>query len=203
MSATPYDAVLILGKSLNDDGTVPAPDKIRLDRAAEAYASGQVSAVIPCGSHGYKNVNDITVTEAEAYAAYLEGKGVPRRDVYLEDESQETLGNILFAKMQLLIPHGWRRLLVIPTVQHSEERIAYLLQKILGETYTWELLHTDIVADESNRQREQKALELTREINDVFADGDHDAIYAGLMETHPAYGGTKWTMDELRQEMKH
>lgn len=56
--------------------------------------------------------------------------------------------------------------------------------------------------DGANAEREVMSLKYTKEINDVFADGDTDAIYAGLMATRPAYGGTKWTLDELREEMK-
>ena len=48
--------------------------------------------------------------------------------------------------------------------------------------------------DEQNIQRETKSLALTKQINDVFEDGDHDAIYDGLMASHPAYGGTLRTI---------
>lgn len=53
--------------------------------------------------------------------------------------------------------------------------------------------------DEQNTMREKKSLELTKQINDVFRDGDHKAIHKGLMESHPAYGGTRRTIEELRE----
>jgi hypothetical protein len=52
-----------------------------------------------------------------------------------------------------------------------------------------------------NLELEAKALQYTKAINDAFTDGDDKAIYKSLMKTHPAYGGTKWTIDELRKEL--
>lgn len=99
--------------------------------------------------------------------------------------------------------HNWRTFLVIPTVKHSTERVEYLLGKILGHEYTWDLLRVGENTESANLEREAKATNISREINDKYTDGDHQAIYEGLMATHPAYGGTKWTLDELREEMKH
>lgn len=203
MSKSHYDAIILLGRSINSDTTIVETDRVRIEKTAELYKSGVADAIIVCGSYGYKATEKPTVTEAEAYARILEELGVPRNAIHLEEESQESLGNILFAKMRILIPQNWRNVLVLPTYNHSTERIAYLLRKILGSDYSWEILRIGESSDLVNTEREAKALKNTTEINDQFQDGDHDAIYQGLLDTHPAYGGTKWTMDELREEMKH
>ena len=203
MNTPEYDAVIVLGGSLNDDGTIQESNKERLKKAADLLQEGRVGAIITCGSHGYKHLKEIKQTQAEAYASYLESLGVSRQFIFLENTSQETLGNVLFVKMNILLVKGWRKVLVIPTYLHSTERIEYILRKILGEGYIWHVLRVGQSLDSENAERERKSLNLTQEINDQFVDGDHDAIYRGLMETHPAYGGTKWTLDELRDEMKH
>ena len=97
--------------------------------------------------------------------------------------------------------HEWRSFLVIPTQNQTTERIEYLLQKIFGQNYDWEILRVGENKDQANLAREAKALRYTMAINDAYTDGDHEAIYRGLMESHPAYGGTKWTIDELREEL--
>ena len=109
------------------------------------------------------------------------------------------LGNILFTKMELLLPNKWTHILVVPQPNHSTERVEYLLQKILGPNYTWTLARPHINIDEQNSLREKKSLDLTKQINDASEDGDHDAIYKGLLASHPAYGGTLRTIDELRE----
>jgi hypothetical protein len=170
---------------------------------AELYGNKVATSIIVCGSQGYKVLEKNVLSEAEAYANFLYELGISSRDVYLETESQETLGNLLFAKMHIIMKHNWHSVLVIPTIRHSTERIEYLLNKILGADYSWEILRIGEDKDPANLEREAKALKNTKEINDKYEDGDHQAVYDGLMETHPAYGGTKWTIEELRKEMEH
>ena len=201
MNNTLYNAIIVLGGGVALDGSIDTFSQARLDRAMQLYRSGTAAAVIVCGSHSYKRLQTSIHTEAQAYADYLEHAGMPRSTVYLESESQETLGNLLFAKMRLVLTHGWHSLLVIPTQNHSAERIEYLTQKIYGPEYSWDILRVGENTDIQNLEREAKALLYTKAINDQFRDGDHDAIYNELLATHPAYGGTRWTIDELRSEL--
>lgn len=89
----------------------------------------------------------------------------------------------------------------MPQANHLIERIDYLLQKILGSEYEWVVVRSGVNLNEHNIKREKKALVMTRQINDSFEDGDHESIYKGLMVTHPAYGGTKWSINEVRKEL--
>ena len=203
MNDTAYDAIIVLGQSINLDSTIVENDKARLGEVSRLYSNHAAKAIIVCGSYGYKSIEKPALTEAQAYANYLESSGVPHDAIYLESESQETLGNLLFAKTQILMKHDWRRLLIIPTYSHSTGRISYLLPKILGDGYTWKILRIGENKDPKNVEREAKSLKLTKDINDQFTDGDHEAIYKRLMKTHPAYGGSKWTIDELRKELGH
>ncbi|HCH34115.1 MAG: hypothetical protein UY35_C0003G0056 [Candidatus Saccharibacteria bacterium GW2011_GWC2_48_9] len=196
-----YDAIILPGGGVRLDGSIDAAAEDRLDKAIQLYDMGDAQPIVVCGSHGYKGTVRPVISEARAYANYLEGKGVASDDIYLESESQETLGNFLFAKMNIIMHHEWRSFLVIPTQNQTTERIAYLLQKIFGQNYDWEILRVGENKDQANLAREAKALRYTMAINGAYADGDHEAIYRGLMESHPAYGGTKWTIDELREEL--
>lgn len=202
MDSTKYDAILVLGGSLTADGHISDVDKTRLQKVVELYKSGVVGSIVVCGSYSYKHIEEVSITEAEAYANYINSFMVSSVQIYLENESKETLGNILFAKIGVLEPHNFRKLLVLPTHKHSMERIKYLLKKVLGVDYSWDVLRVGRSDDAVNAERETLALKHSKDINDKFADGDTQAIYDGLMETHPAYGGTRWTLDELREEMK-
>ena len=202
MTDAKYDAIVVLGGSLTPDGHLSNQDKMRLQKVIELYKSGVAGAIVVCGSYGYKQTEEVTITEAEAYANYINSFMVRSAPIYLESESKETLGNILFAKIGILESRNFRKLLVLPTHKHATERIEYLLKKVLGPTYGWDILSAGQSDDPSNRERELLALKHSKDINDEFIDGDTQAIYDGLMETHPAYGGTKWTLEELREEMK-
>lgn len=202
MNNAKYDAIIVLGGSLTSDGHINDVDKIRLQKVAELYKDGIANAIIVCGSNGYKGLDEFNTTEAEAYANYLQSFNIKPNSIYLENESKESLGNILFAKMQILSVKNWHKVLVIPTYKHSTERVKYLTKKILGSEYEWDVLRIGESDDTANAEREALALKLSKDINDKFADGDTEAIYSGLMDNHPAYGGTRWTLDELREKMK-
>lgn len=196
-----YGAIILPGGGVNLDGSLDAAAKNRLDKAIQVYDAGDAQAIVVCGSHGYKGTVRPVISEAQAYANYLEGRGIAKDDIYLESVSQETLGNFLFAKINIIMHHDWRYFLVIPTQNQTTERIEYLLQKIFGENYGWDILRVGENEDQANLAREAKALRYTKVINDKYTDGDHEAICRGLMESHPAYGGTRWTIDELRGEL--
>ena len=196
-----YDAIILPGGGVKLDGSIDEAVKDRLDKAIQLYDMGDAQPIVVCGSHGYKGTVRPVISEARAYANYLEGKGVASDDIYLESESQETLGNFLFAKMNIIMHHEWSNFLVIPTQNQTTERIEYLLQKIFGSSYSWNILRVGENQEQTNLARETKSLKYTKIINDVFQDGDHEAIYQGLLETHPAYGGARWTIEELRKEL--
>ncbi len=194
-----YDAVLTLGGGINLDGSLSDITKEQVRVAVDVFRSHSAEAFIASGLYGYKGEEKPVISEAKAYANYAENLGINPHQIYLEERSQETLGNILFTKMNILIPNGWTHIVVVPQVNHLTERIDYLLQKILGSGYDWIIVRPSVNLDEKNVARETKSLELTMQINDGFKDGDHVAIYDGLMASHPAYGGTLRTIDELRE----
>jgi uncharacterized SAM-binding protein YcdF (DUF218 family) len=194
-----YDTVLVLGGGINLDGSLSDVIKTQIQEAVDLFEQHSAQAFITSGLYGYKGNEKPIISEAKAYAQYAESLGVSSNKIYIEERSQETLGNILFTKMEILIPQGWKHILVVPQINHSTERVEYLLQKILGPGYEWTVVRPNINLDKKNVARERKSLDLTRQINDAFADGDHLAIYKGLLASHPAYGGTLRTIDELRE----
>lgn len=198
-SDTHYDALLVLGGGINLDGSLPDPVKHQVEYAVNLYRNTGAQTLIFSGLYGYKGEEKPVKSEARAYSSYAQELGVMSAEICIEERSQETLGNILFTKMEYLEPNNWRRILVVPQVNHLTERVEYLLQKILGSDYEWSIARSAENLNEKNVAREKKSLELTRQINDSFVDGDHDAIYKGLLESHPAYGGTLATVEELRK----
>lgn len=194
-----YDAVLVLGGGINLDGSLPDAIKAQVQEAVNLFELHSAQAFITSGLYGYKGEEKPIISEAKAYARYAESLGIHPSKIYIEERSQETLGNILFTKMEILIPNNWTHILVVPQINHLTERVDYLLQKILGPGYEWIVVRPNVNLDEKNVARERKSLQLTRQINDAYEDGDHDAIYEGLMASHPAYGGTLRTIEELRE----
>jgi vancomycin permeability regulator SanA len=192
-----YNAVILLGGSVNNDGSLSADAKAQVEKAAALYVDKVVKNIITCGSHGYKNEWRPAVTEAQGYADYAQKLGVPAGSIYLEEQSQETIGSMYFAK-KILLDRGWKRVVIIPAINHSTQRVVYITNKILGPDYVWKILRAKENLDMRNIIREQTSLRSTREINGMIPDGDHEATYRILCQTHPAYGGTKYSLEELK-----
>lgn len=80
----------VLGKFLNDDGSISHELRERLVKAFLAYQSGLVGTLIVSG--GRANVN-APCTEAEAMKAYLSSRGVKDGDIICENNSLNTYEN--------------------------------------------------------------------------------------------------------------
>lgn len=201
MQDHPYDAILLLGGGINLDGSLPDDKKTQVEAAVRLFGEYSPKAFIACGLYSYKAIEKPKLSEARSYADYAVSLGLDPSVIRLEERSQESLGNVLFAKMDLLVPNKWNNILVVPQVNHLTVRVEYLLRKILGPGYNWTIVRANENNSENNVLREAKSLELTKQINDKYADGDHEAIYRGLKETHPAYGGTLHSVEELREKL--
>ncbi len=93
------DYIIILGCTLNEDGS-PAPILAsRVDEALRFYQeqiaeTGKVPILIPSGGKGSEKRN----SESEAMCAYLRERNVPSDHIIKEDQSTTTQENMLFSK---------------------------------------------------------------------------------------------------------
>jgi uncharacterized SAM-binding protein YcdF (DUF218 family) len=93
------DFVVVLGAGLNDGDRVPPLLASRLERARRVYQTLAVRrrtspVLIVSGGQG----SDERVSEAEAMARYLIGRGVPEDHVVREDQSRTTEENLTFSQ---------------------------------------------------------------------------------------------------------
>ena len=90
-----FDYVIIHGAGLLRGDGLSRLLRDRLDKAVAVYRKDPTPPkLIPSGGKG----DDETVSEAEAMARYLIGKGIPASDILIEDQSKTTLENIEFSK---------------------------------------------------------------------------------------------------------
>jgi uncharacterized SAM-binding protein YcdF (DUF218 family) len=107
------DFVVVLGSGLIDGGRVPPLLASRLDRGREVFAAlvsrRRLPVLIVSGGKG----SDERVSEAEAMAAYLVGRGFPADRLVREDQSRSTEENLIFSNaiMERALP-GYRCIIV-------------------------------------------------------------------------------------------
>lgn len=89
-----YDAILLLGLRLNDDGSAQDEMILRSRKAAELYSAGLAPVIVACGGKTGASGR----TEAEVLREELVELGVPYANVILEDKSLITNENIINAR---------------------------------------------------------------------------------------------------------
>ncbi len=93
-------AIVVLGGGLTSDGKVPIHSQLRLDKAVELYNTlhGHAKIVTLSGGTPHKpNPRDkqgFAIWEASAAAKRLVEMGVPSHDIYEENFSLDTIGNV-------------------------------------------------------------------------------------------------------------
>jgi uncharacterized SAM-binding protein YcdF (DUF218 family) len=179
-----YDVIVILCGGIKDDGSLTEHQKQLVELGVHLVEEGAASNLAICGGYGYKVKRVPDILEAKAYKSYALTLGMSDQHVFIETDSKDTLGNAYFLKVQILLPHNWKNLLVIPSINHTNARVNYVLQKVLGSGYSWDIRRANENTNPENLAREERSLALTKEINDVFTDGDHEAIYKGMRLSH-------------------
>ncbi len=116
-----YDAVLVPGGGLREDGAVPPWVENRLERALELAGADTPILTLSAGTT-YKPVlrdaDGWPIFESVAGAQWLAEHGHPAQLLFTETASYDTIGNAYFARMIHTDPAGWRRLAVITSAFH-------------------------------------------------------------------------------------
>ena len=188
----PYraDALIVLGRGIDPDGSLPRLAKQRVERAAELFAWQTAPRIIFSGRCSLMTDVIPSVTEAGAMAAYAVQLGLPREALHVEEQSRDTIGNAYFVLREHLEPNDWTSIRVVTSDFHIQ-RTAWVFQKVLGVGYDVsfspapsELDHSTIAA----RAREEADITafLMEWLQDI-PDGDPVALARVIWKEHPGY----------------
>ena len=88
------DAIIVLGARVQPTGELSTQLEYRTLKALELFEAGLADYIIPTGAQGH----DEPQSEASAMADFLTGRGVPKERILLEDQSYNTIENLLNAQ---------------------------------------------------------------------------------------------------------
>lgn len=89
----PADCILVLGTSVNPDGTPGSFLRERLDTAVELYYAGYSDKLLLTGDNGQVDYNEV-----EAMKRYALNAGVPAEDIFLDHAGFSTYESMYRAK---------------------------------------------------------------------------------------------------------
>ncbi len=184
------DALVVLGRGIDPDGSLPLLAKQRVERAAELYVWEVAPRLIFSGRCSLMSDSAPAITEARAMYNFALSIGLPRRALLLEEESRDTIGNAYFVLRRFLEPNDWMSIRVVTSDFHIQ-RTAWVFQKVLGLGYDVsfspapsELDHSTIAA----RAREESDISaFLMEWLGQIPDGDPVALARFIWQEHPGY----------------
>lgn len=106
------DVAVVMGTTVNPDGTPSRWLKTRLDKALEVYSDGIVSWIIVSGG-----LEDNGFYECSVMATYLESQGIPSSHLIIDNKGDDTY---LTAQHTAEIMHqqGWSSVIVVSQFYH-------------------------------------------------------------------------------------
>jgi hypothetical protein len=193
MSRQTADAIVVLGTSVNEDGSLPVHARQRVERAVAVFGFGVAPRIIFSGQCGLSVADPPSCSEARAMAGFAESLGVPHDAILLEEQSRDTIGNAYFVHRHYLEPNGWKSIRVVTSDFHVP-RTTWVFEKILGPGYdvsfspaTTELDATVIAA---RARAEGDITTFLMEWIGPIDPGDRLAVDRLVHEVHPAYATT-------------
>lgn len=190
-------AIIILGCGIDAEGNLGKDPKGSVQLGIEAYQKLDAACLIMTGNVSYKATFKPSISEAQAMKDYAVSLSIPADKIFIEAESKDTLGNLVFTKHNLLAPLHIRDITIIRGPNQSTERISYLAAKVLGAEYAFTIIGPSI--QRPNEQlREERSFAQARQWLDPIKNGDSDAIYKLMREKHPGYNSSL-SLDELQQ----
>lgn len=175
--------IIILGYTLNEDGSIQPILKSRLDAALSIHEKTDMFLV--CGKYPPKLVAPMRCeasTEAEAMEQYLIAKGIAPTKILKEEQSITTFGNAFYSLdfVKKLQPES----IIIIANEFHKPLIKYSFNKVFGKNYLYNF-HT--IPDHNLNTAEQEIMEWRRKIKHMVEicypilfletqDGDINAI---------------------------
>lgn len=190
MASSSTSAIVVLGRGVCDDGSLPLIARTRVEKAAALYHQGVSERMIFTGLHSLMTETPHVVSEAMAMANCAASLGVPRSAMLLEEDARDTVGNAYFVWKRFMLPCDWWSVRVVTSDFHIP-RAAWVFQKVLGSAY-------DVAFSAASSERfastlvyraraERDTAAFLAEWLGKLRDGDVAAIERLIAEEHPGY----------------
>jgi vancomycin permeability regulator SanA len=188
----PYNVALILAHKLDKNQNLTKEGKQRVDLGIKNYFSGRVKKLIMSGGHesfGEK----YGISLAEAMKKYALKKGVPEIDIFKEELSLETVGQLIFSKIRIIDLKQFKNILIISNDYHIE-RIKAISRVVFNNNYLvdFEGVETSLTQEKKQEiyDRERKSEGVFKKTFDKVTLGNNEELLKILLERHLSYNKT-------------
>lgn len=206
-----YDAVLIPGGGVRENGELPIWTERRLDYAVQRQSYDYFVTLSAGTTHKPppRDEGRYPIFESVAAANYLVAAGISATRILVETSSYDTIGNAFFSRLIHVDPLGMRKLLIVTSEFHMP-RTKAIFEWIYGldassKGYALEFAS---VSDEgidqallaSRKQKEQRSLEKLLEVSLKITSLRE--LHHWLFSSHGAYAISKSAVRETGQVLE-
>lgn len=175
-----FDAALVLGTGIKQDGTLPDSSLANVDTAVLLYQNHEVSKLIFSGKWAWNCKYEPPFTEAAAMKQYALKKGVPESDILTDDTAVTTVSNLCSVKEKILIPQDLKKIIFVSANEILKVRNSYNLEMVLGPDFTFEIRLSNFkyppeIAAELIAKESQKIADCQKFFHGI-TPGDHELI---------------------------
>ena len=142
------DTILLLGYGLDENDQATPELVLRVKAAAKAYREGYSNVLIACGG----TTEGHHISEAEVMQALLLEERIPQSAILLENKSQVTIENMLFAARVMGGAKG-KRVLVVTSDYHVRRSVLTAMRAgFRAKGYAAELEHDEAWVRKKNQE---------------------------------------------------
>lgn len=197
MQVNSIQAIVVLGAGVTPAGEPTPTSTMRTNKAVELMGLFPKAKLIMSGNAPIRYEQ---AAPAGTEAAIMRKKavllGVDPRKILVEDESRDTLSNVMFAKKNYLAPRRLHNVIVVTSSYHIP-RAEYVFHKVLGPNYNTTFVSAGGTVNPQQLSKEKRSLDFVRALLDTAADGDDNEIRRRVSEwLHPYAKRPRFTLEE-------
>ncbi len=128
-----YDVIIVLAGGIQDDGSLAVSVKKRIEKARLLFFHKKAPRILMTGKWSIGRTTPV-MTEARAMYNYARKIGIPKKAIYLEEKSNNTLTNIRFTMKYFLIPNKWKKIIIVTSDFHMY-RTRLICMHVFGTSY--------------------------------------------------------------------
>ncbi|MEK6935116.1 MAG: YdcF family protein [Nanoarchaeota archaeon] len=185
------DTAIILSYNREPDGSFGEEYRSLLDFGINLYFSKIVSSLTMSGKHGNKE-GEFDTTQAEDMKDYAVEMGVPEKDVFVEDNSIDTVGQAVFSYRDI-VTHSKIKSAIIVVFDYHLTRAAAIFDFVFGDKIrkTYAPIPTELIRNPDIRAAQEESLVAFLGTFDGVERGNLEAIQDRLFEKHRLYVGKR------------
>jgi len=187
------DAIIVMGRGIKQDGSLPDGPKLRGKLAVSLYEKKLAPILVLTSKYwGFQNFIP-PITEDEAMKRFVITLGVPEDKTLKQEISEDTIGEAFFTKIEIIDAKQWKKLIIVTSTDHLQ-RTKYIFEQIFGPKYDLQFAAADHGLTEEvlmkSQKLEERAFKVAKRYLKNITPGDTEQVKNMIFKKHAMYNGS-------------